>query len=85
MASDSDYEIYEGRLGDFTSHRSIVCSTGGATTATIAPDSGDRYYLVVPTTGLSEGSYGQDGAGNERPAAIVGFACLAEQFAQTCP
>jgi len=26
-------------------------------TATISPDSADRYYLVVPTNGSLEGSY----------------------------
>jgi len=64
---DDDYEIYEGFLGLYYSHFVERCSTGGATTATIAPDNFDRYYLVVPTNGSLEGSYGRDGLGIERP------------------
>jgi len=73
-AGDSDYAVYEGELGSFTSHTSVLCSTGGATTATIAPGAGNRYYLVVPNNGLREGSYGVRSSGSQRPAAIA--ACL---------
>ena len=84
LESDHDYEIYEGTLGDFTSHQSVQCSTGGATSATIMPSAGSSYFLVVPTNGLTEGSYGVDGDGNPRPTAIGGFACRA-QMTSTCP
>jgi hypothetical protein len=63
---DDDYEIYEGTLGSFTSHAPRACSTSGATSATVAPLSGNRYFLVVPRDPFSEGSYGRDGDGIER-------------------
>ena len=73
-AGDSEYAVYEGSLGSFTSHTPVLCSTGGATTATIAPGAGNHYYLVVPNNGLREGSYGVRSSGSQRPAAIA--ACL---------
>ncbi len=81
-ASDTDYEVYEGALGDFTTHTSTTCSTGGATAAQVTPNSGDRYYLVVPRNTTREGSYGKESAGGERPAA--GSACLPQAIAYEC-
>jgi hypothetical protein len=80
---DNDYAIYAGNMGDFISHTIKSCSTSGATTATITPFGGDRYYLVVPLEGASEGSYGRDSAGSER---LVGLAtCGTQDIASTCP
>jgi len=76
-ASDSDYAIYEGTLGSFTTHHSVACSTSGATAATIAAPAGNAYYLVVPRTASKEGSYGRSGGGTERPAAVS--ACVPQQ------
>ena len=42
----------------------------------------DRYYLIVPTDGVQEGSYGRDSAGAERPQG--GGACHDGQTV-TCP
>jgi hypothetical protein len=66
-ATDENTEIYEGVLGDFTSHVPRYClnGTGNARLATVSP--GNRYYLVVPSNETGEGSYGVDGNGNERP------------------
>ena len=80
-ATDDDYAVYEGTLGDFTSHASALCSTGGATSATVQPGTGDRYYLVVPRSSQREGSYGTSGGGAERPPATS--ACV-PQLAQGC-
>lgn len=63
---DVDYEIYEGNLGDFASHESVTCSTGGSTSAQLVPAAGGTYYLVVPRNATTEGSYGVTGAGVER-------------------
>ncbi|MGH9869038.1 MAG: FG-GAP-like repeat-containing protein [Candidatus Polarisedimenticolia bacterium] len=63
----SDYAIYEGTIGDFTSHAPRLCSTGGATSSTFSPPSGSVYYLVVPLNGSAEGSYGTTSSGTERP------------------
>lgn len=65
--ADSDYEVYEGSLGDFASHAPRACTTAGATVVSLTPSSGNRYYLVVPRDAFSEGSYGRRGNGSERP------------------
>ncbi len=67
LPTDHDYEIYEGVLGDFTSHVALFCTTGGATEKTFAPGAGGRYYLLVPRNSDVEGSYGLDSEGRERP------------------
>ena len=72
--SDSNYTVYEGLLGDFTSHEPRFCTTMGATTKTFAPATASRYYLVVPRTANREGSYGTDHFGLERPGSSS--ACL---------
>jgi hypothetical protein len=70
-AGDTDYAVYEGNLGNFTTHAPVKCSTGGETWTTVTPSPGDRYYLVVPlgrhAAGWSEGSAGLDSEGNQRP------------------
>ena len=80
-ATDSNYEIYHGFMGAYYSHFSKNCETD-ATTTTFAPDIFDRYYLVVPTDGIQEGSYGRDSNGVERPQG--GNACHSQQTV-TCP
>ena len=82
LTGDDDYEIYEGTIGDFTSHVPIFCTTGGATSKTFLPDASDRYYLVVPRNATREGSYGESSPGTERPAGVS--ACLPRQIG-TCP
>ena len=81
-AADTDYEVYEGTLGIFTSHGGIVCGTGGLTTSTFAAPPGDAYYLVVPGSGTSHGSYGVDGLGGQRP---VSPSACSPQSILTCP
>jgi len=76
LGTDSDYEVYQGNLGSFYSHSAKICSTGGLLTTTF-PDPNPAlgyYYLVVPTNGLREGSYGAGrtaACGSERPAGSV--------------
>jgi len=72
--SDTDYAIYEGTLGDFTSHVPRTCSTGGLTEHDLIPNFFGTYFLVVPSDGSSEGSYGLDSAGTPRSASAT--ACL---------
>jgi len=78
----NDYAVYEGTLGDFTSHQPKACSTAGALATTVAPDAGSRYFLIVPRSDATEGSYGVDGTGAERPSAAG--ACLPERKARAC-
>ena len=68
VASDNDYAVYEGTIGDFTSHLPIICSTGGATSVTITPSAASTYYLVVPNDRSHEGRYGKKSSGAEIPA-----------------
>ena len=79
----SEYAIYEGTIGDFTSHTPRACSTGGLTTETLSPPAFEAYYIIVPRNALREGSYGQDSGGLERPAASSG-ACAVQELA-VCP
>jgi len=67
VSSDADYAVYEGSLGDFTSHAPAACSTAGALSFGLTPAAGDSYYLVVAVHADREGSYGTDGGGAERP------------------
>jgi hypothetical protein len=82
---DTDYEVYEGNLDALPAydHAQVMCGTVGVMTATFNAGSGDRYYLVVPTDGTEEGSYGVDGAGVERP--VAAFACRVQVPVLTCP
>ena len=85
VASDSDYAVYEGLLGDFASHVPVTdssCTTDGMLSLTIVPSAGDRYYLVVPRGDMREGSYGVDSDGGPRPPSQA--ACL-QQLVEICP
>jgi len=82
IASDNDYEIYEGTIGAYYSHAPKLCSTGGSATATLTPDFGSHYYLIVPRNLSFEGSYGLDRSGTERP---VGATTCAARLLGSCP
>ena len=79
---DTNYEIYQGTIGTFTTHSSLTCSTDGQTQATITPGQGDHYYLVVPRNSTVEGSYGLNSSGQERQQSTE--ACLPRLIAD-CP
>lgn len=76
VAADTDFAVYVGSLGDFTSHAPSICSTGGATSAVLSPGTGDSYFLVVPRNAVWEGSHGLRGDGSERPRGRT--TCLAQ-------
>jgi hypothetical protein len=78
-AGDTDYEVYEGRLGNFTSHVPRACTTTGQTFLTLTPAAVSSYYLVVPVKGSREGSYGLTSSLAERPTS--GAACLSQAVA----
>lgn len=83
-ATDTDYAAYEGTLGaPFNTHVPVTCSTGGATSWTLTPSSGNRYYLVVPRNTVAEGSYGSSSALLPRPPSAS--ACLPQEVDLTCP
>lgn len=74
--ADRDYGIYEGQLGDFSSHVPVQCGTGEGTQWDVTPATGSTYYLVVPLSSVDtgepgaeqsyEGSYGVTGYGVQR-------------------
>ena len=82
LATDTDYEVYEGTIGNWTSHAPVVCSTGGLTTHTLTPLAVGSYYLVVPRKAFVEGSYGLDSNLVERPPSAS--ACI-QQSVAACP
>jgi len=81
--ADDDYEIYEGTIGDFTSHSPLLCTTGGERQQVLTPSAFNAYYLVVASSGEREGSYGADSSGAERPQSSA--ACLDQFLAGSCP
>ncbi|RLE21429.1 MAG: hypothetical protein DRJ50_09230 [Actinobacteria bacterium] len=80
LASDIDYAIYTGTLGDFSSHEPYICSTDGRNQANVPVGIGDKYYLVVPSSPDAEGSYGTDSDEVQRPASAA--ACLQQQIGE---
>jgi hypothetical protein len=70
-AADNFYGVYEGTLASLPvyDHSPVtspsLCSVAG-TTATFAPASGNRYYLISPNDDTFEGSYGESST-SERP------------------
>jgi hypothetical protein len=82
VVSDGDYGVYEGALGDFTSHAPVLCSSGGSHFATFLPQAGNTYYLVVPNDGSLEGSYGFTSESTARGQGAS--ACLTKSFGG-CP
>ncbi len=79
-ASDIDYEVYQGTLGGgFKSHVPLTCTTGGLRFHLFVPAAGDLYFIAVPKTETSEGSYGSDGQGNPRPASAA--PCMSQAVA----
>jgi hypothetical protein len=85
VPTDTDYEVYEGTIGSWTSHAPALCTTGGSTSATITPSAGSSYYLVVPAdpVGNREGSYGWNGQNVERPLGLA--SCRAQAVGGSCP
>jgi hypothetical protein len=68
---DTDFSVYEGTLGAFTSHMPVFCSTGGnPESGPFIPVGGNRYFLVVPRQATQEGSYGTDSEGAQRSASV---------------
>lgn len=80
-ASDTDFAVYEGVLGSFASHTPVVCSTAGIPSATFAPFPVSTYYVVVARNHWSEGSYGVDSDGLQRPPSAS--ACFSQSIG--CP
>jgi len=83
VSTDTDYAVYGGAIGSFTSHMPILCSTGGAASATVSPSDGNTYYLVVPNDQYYEGRYGSSSSGAPIPAGPT--RCYAAASTTGCP
>lgn len=80
-----DYGIYEGALGNWYSHTLKDCTDdGGDLNEDVAPEPGNRYFLVVPHDNAAvEGSYGNARPGAERPPGST--VCQPSQSFGSCP
>jgi len=83
-AGAEDYGIYQGRIGNWTSHRQMTCTDPSpAFTEVVTPQNADSYYMVVPHNYSEEGSYGRDyiaGVETERPQPLLlGDRCVPPQ------
>ncbi len=79
----SDYGVYDGVLTVLDDTNPVQCSTGGATSTTLTPAAGDRFYLVVANDGAgAEGSYGRRSDDSERP--VSASACFPQSIG-ACP
>jgi hypothetical protein len=65
---NQDYAVYQGTLGAWTTLTSLTCTTGGSRSWLIDAAGPNLFWLVVPQTAASEGSYGVSSFG-ERPQA----------------
>jgi len=78
-ATDAEYAVYRGNLGEFGTHTPELCATGGLPNADLEDVALDSYYLVVPRNAEREGSYGRDSSGLPRPTSLA--ACVAQKLA----
>jgi hypothetical protein len=63
-----DYAVYRGTIGRWTDLTGLTCTTGRRTTWLIENPPADSFWVVVPQTSSSEGSYGQSSMGERSPA-----------------
>jgi hypothetical protein len=84
LAGDTDFGLYEGTLGS-GDLSPVTCSTSNLTSwGPFLPQAGDRYFVVVPSNGTFEGSYGLDSSGAER--AVSSAACEPQSIGTpVCP
>jgi hypothetical protein len=69
-----DYAVYEGSLEALAAggwdHLPATCSAGTDLAETLTPEAGNRYFLVAPLAGGSEGESGSGSSGIPRPASL---------------
>ncbi len=82
-AGATDFAVYEGAIGDWTSLTSVTCSTATLASYTLTPGSGDRWFVVVARTPTEGGSYGRTSTGAERARAAT--PCQSQAAALHCP
>jgi len=84
-AATDDYAVYEGSLGSLRSgvwdHRPVSCS-GTDVVEYVNPAAGDRFFLVAPLAGTTEGDLGLSSSGAIRPESTA--ACGVRQLGVAC-
>lgn len=84
-----DHAAYSGDLGSIATYAwdQVDCGLGTSGIAVLNPGSGDRFFVIVGSNGVVEGSYGRDGNGAERPEdSETPSACSHPQdLTMTCP
>ncbi len=81
---DTDYAVYEGQISNPTNLAALVCSTGGVRTYDAIPSFDGSYFVVVPTDGVTEGSYGNTSDDIERLPSLG--ACMPQVLGEPiCP
>ena len=83
----ADHTIYRGSLGSVSGYglSDAECNVGTSGTASFTPGAGDWFFMIVGNNGSSEGSYGTDSYGAERPADLETTSCdIPQDLASTC-
>jgi hypothetical protein len=80
------HAVYEGsisllRTGSWD-HAALTCSAGADLVEYVYPAGGDRYFLVAPLAGGSEGALGSSSGGEPRPPANA--ACAVRESSSLC-
>ena len=78
---DQDYAVYQGSFGSWSEYVSLTCTTGKTRSWLVESPSPESFWLVVPQTSVSEGSYGRSASGDRPPAAI---ACRPQAVGGVC-
>jgi hypothetical protein len=82
-AAQTDFAVYEGTIGSWYSHASILgCTTGGAQSVSDVAGGDLKYYIVVPLSATAEGVYGFDS--NDLPLPQGSGVCRASQDTTNC-
>ena len=77
-----DFAVYRGDIGTPDVVSSLTCSTAFATSYLAQGPPDGSSFLIVPSTTPSEGSYGVNSLGTQRPPAAV--ACKPQSL-ELCP
>jgi len=83
----TDHTIYAGNLSGVPSMTfgQRVCNRGTSGTTSFAPGPGNVFWLIVGNDGASEGSYGTNKAGIERPEDTGASSCnIPQDLAERC-
>ncbi len=83
-AADEDYAVYQGPLADPLDMSPVTCTTAGERSHEFESFLEAAAFLVVPTDGTTEGSYGSSSDGTQRPPGPN--ACLPQLLGEpVCP